>query len=305
MKNRFLKSIAALFLILSLCLSMTGCNQQDYRKAISLYNKGEYDAAATLFSELDGYEDSGEMQTLCRYWEAITFMEEGAYSTALPRFIKLGNYEDSAERAIECKYQMAVAAFEEGDLQTAESQFLEQPQYRQTQEYLRRINWQKLFDAIAEAGGNLENTQDGTVLRVATAEPAQLLFSVSVSKDMGYTFYDDLTLALTRDSLEADFIATGSFDMDYLGDRIGSTQTASGKVNISACTSDTYLTVDVFQMTVTDNQGNISTSEDPADCLMADDMSENLSVMLARIPQLLNAAGITLTLADIGFTSIV
>lgn len=304
MKNRFIKAFSVLLLVLTLCISLTGCDKQTYWTAINLYNAGKYDAAATLFSELDGYKDSGQLQTLCRYWEAITFMEEGAYSTALPRFIKLGNYEDSAERAIECKYQMAIAAFEDGDFQTAESQFLEQPQYRQTQEYLRRINCQKLFDAITEAGGNLENAQDGTVLRVTTAEPAQLLFSVSVSKDMGYTFYDDLTLALTRDSLEADFIATGSFDMDYLGEQIGSTQTASGKVNISSCAAGMYLTVDTFQMTVTDNQGNISTSEDPADCLMADDMSENLSVMLARIPQLLNDAGITLTLADIGFISL-
>ena len=115
MKNRFLKSFAVLFLALSLCLSMTGCSEQDYRKAINLYNEEQYDAAATLFSELDGYKNSGELQTLCRYWEAITLMEEGAYSTALPRFIKLGNYEDSAERATECKYQVAIAAFEAGD----------------------------------------------------------------------------------------------------------------------------------------------------------------------------------------------
>ena len=304
MKNRFLKSFAVLFLALSLCLSMTGCSEQDYRKAINLYNEEQYDAAATLFSELDGYKNSGELQTLCRYWEAITLMEEGAYSTALPRFIKLGNYEDSAERATECKYQVAIAAFEAGDPQTAESHFLEQPQYRQTPEYLRRITWQKLFDAITAAGGTLQKEQDGMVLCICATAPDQLILSVSASKDTGYRFYDDLSLTLTRDSLEADFTANSSFEMEFPGGPIGSVQTASGKVNISVCSVDTLLTAQQFEMTSTDNLGVTSTSTDPADCLMADAMSENLSVLLAQIPQLLLDSGIELTLANIGFSSL-
>lgn len=304
MKNRFFKSFTVLFLVLALCLSMTGCSKQNYRKAINLYNKGEYDAAATLFSELGDYEDSGELQTLSRYWEAISLMEEGAYDLALPRFLKLGIYEDSAERAIECKYQMAIAAFQSNDQKTAENYFLEQPQYRQTEEYLRRITWQKFFDAITAAGSTLQKEQDGTVVCVTAATPAQLVFSVSVTKEMGYSFYDDLTLTLTRDSLEADFAATSSFDMDFLSNQIGSVQTASGKVNISACSAGTQLTVDAFQMTTTDNLGLTSTSEDPADCLMADTMADNLSTLLTQIPLLLTESGIELTLADIGFASL-
>lgn len=304
MKNRFFKSLAALSLALVFCICMTGCSQQTYRKAINLYNKGEFDAAATLFSELDGYKDSGELQTLSRYWEAITMMEAGEFSQALPRFIKLGAYEDSAERAAECKYQMAVDAFESADYHTAENYFLEQPQYRQTEEYLRRISWQQLFDAVTAAGGTLENSQDGTVLRVTAASPAQLILSVSITKDMGYDFYDDLILTLTRDSLVADFTATSSFEMTFLGEQIGSVQTASGKANISTCTTDTRLIPETFQMTVTDNLGNISTSNDPADCLMADAMAENLATLLTGIPQLLAQSGIELTLGEIGFASI-
>lgn len=303
MKNRFFKSFTVLFLALTLCLSMTGCSKQNYRKAINLYNKGEYDAAATLFSELGNYENSRELQTLSRYWEAISLMEEGSYSSALPRFLKLGIYEDSAERAIECKYQIAIEAFQSNDYKTAETYFLEQPQYRQTEEYLRRITWQKLFDAITAAGSTLQKEQDGTVLSVTAVAPAQLVFSVSVTKDMGYSFYDDLTLTLTRDSLEADFTATSCFNMDFLSNQIGSVQTASGKVNISACSAGTQLAIEEFQMTTTDNLGLTSTSADPADCLMADAMADNLATLLTQIPLLLTEAGIEQTLVDIGFPS--
>ena len=304
MKNRLFKSLIALSLVLSFCVCLTGCSQQTYRKAINLYNNGEFDAAATLFSELDGYENSSELQTLSRYWEAITLMEDGEYSQALPRFIKLGTYEDSAERATECKYQMAIAAFENEDHNTAEGFFLEQPQYRQTPEYLRRITWQKFFDTVAAAGGILQIQQEGTVLRVAAESPAQLVFYVSTAKDMGYGFYDDLTLTMSRDSLEADYTATSSFEMPFLGEQIGSVQTASGKVNISTSTANTRLAPETFQMTVTDNLGNISTSNDPSDCLMEDAMAENFATLLTEIPQLLVQSGIELTLTDIGFASI-
>ena len=310
MKNRYFQSLAVLVLILSLCLCLTGCDKLDYRKAITLYNEGQYDAAATLFSELDGYKDSGEMQTLCRYWEALTFMEDGAYSSALPRFLKLGDYEDSADRVIECKYQMAIAAFESEDYETAEAAFLEQPQYRKAPEYLRQITWQKFFDAVASTGVQIDGgtallrEHDGKSFCITATGTNQLILSVSSSTDMGYRFYEDLTLTLDRDRLDASFTATDSFDMEFLGNRIGSVQTASGTVDVTTCTIGTQLAIQDFQISLTDNHGVTSTSEDPADCLMMDAMTDNLSALLVQIPLLLTESGIEVPLADIGFPPI-
>ena len=307
MKNRFNRSCVVLILILSLCLSLSGCSQQTYWRAIKLYNDGQYDAAATMFSELGDYKDSGKMQTLSRYWEALTLMENGEFSTALPRFLKLGNYEDSADRAIECTYQMALAAFESEDYQTAENFFLEQPQYRNTPEYLRQITWKKLYDAVTTTGSA---TEDGIALqaekenksvRITAADDNRLYLQISIVQNADFRLYDDLTLVLTRENLDADFTATGSFGMDYLEGEIGSVQTASGKVNISTCNIGTQLSIAAFQMTVTDNLGNTTTSTDPADCLMQDTMSANLSSLLVEIPLLLQQSGIDLTLSDIGF----
>lgn len=303
MKNRIFRVCTVLVLILCLCLSLTGCSKQTYRKAVELYNAGRYDAAATLFSQISDYEDSGELQTLSRYWEAVTYMEEGDYGKALPRFLKLGDYKDSAARAMECSYQKAIVAFSFDDFATAESLFLENPNYRMTQEYLRQITWQRFYDAvsIAQNGGTLEQTQDGKVLRITTADTNTLILHISNTKDADFRFYDDLTVTISRDSLEADFTATSSFDMDFLGGQIGSAQTAGGKVDLSAAAPQ--LIIQDFQMIVTDNQGRTATVNDPAQCLMNDAMAENLSVLLTEIPTLLTEAGIEWILADIGIAS--
>lgn len=303
MKNRIFRTCAVPVLILCLCLSMTGCSKQTYRKAVELYNAGRYDAAATLFSQISDYEDSGELQTLSRYWEAVTYMEEGDYGKALPRFLKLGDYKDSAARANECRYQKAIAAFDSDDFATAESLFLENPNYRMTQEYLRQITWQRFYDAvsIAQNGGSLEKSQDGTVLRITAADTNTLILCVSNTKDADFRFYDDLTVTVSRDTLEADFTATSSFDMDFLDSQIGSAQTATGKVDLSS--DDPRLIIQDFQMIITDNHGRTATVNDPAQCLMNDSMAENLSVLLTEIPPLLTEAGMEWTLADIGIAS--
>lgn len=312
MKTRFLKSTVTLLLVCALAFSLTGCDSLDYREAIKLYNAGKYDQAAALFSELDEYEDSAALHTRSLYWAAITRMEEGNYPEALPRFQKLGNYSDSTQRATECTYQIALAAFEEGNFADAEMHFRELDDYRFSREYLRRIHWQKLFDAVMEVG-----TESGGIYTIATqagqhsvsimADPSdspQLLFTVSWEKNTEYAFRDHLTLTMTRDSLEAVFTAGSSFTMDYLGSQIGSQQAARGCIDLSTCTPDTVLVIDSLSKSVIDNQGNTSTSEDPADATLTEDMQENYRILMTTLPQLLAEAGIGLTLQDIGFSAL-
>lgn len=306
MKTRIIKLIT-LLLVCSLLCSLTGCEKLDYREAIDLYNSGRFDEAAEIFAALGDYEDSANMQTLSQYWAALTLADAGKYEEALPRFLKLGAYEDSPQRVIECTYQLAISEFEAGNYTDAQIHFLEVSDYKQTPEYLRRINWQKLFEAVTGVGeeGIYTGTSEGMELQITAkaGELDQLTFFVSHEKDMGYAFYDDLALTLTRDSLIADFTAKSTFTMDSLGQEVGTTQIASGKVDISTCTADTVLKVDTFQMTGTDNLGNAISTEDPADMLMGGDMAENLRNLLAVTPALLNNAGITLTLQDIGFAA--
>lgn len=306
MKNTKLTKLLTLVLLLAFALSMTGCDALDYRKAVDQYNAGNFDDAARMFAQLGDYEDSAALVTRSHYWAAITAMEQGDQEDALSRFLQLGEYEDSPQRATECKYLLATEKLEAGHYAEAEALFLELDSYKQTAEYLRRINWQKFYDALPSEGIRTE-TSEGMQLQLFPQDgiPDQLIFFVSrTDDDMGYVFYDDLALTLTRDSLEASFTATSTFTMDYLGTQIGSRQTASGTVNISACTPQTHLSVTAYELTGTDNRGNPLHSTDPADILMADTMAEDLAAMLSILPTLLESGDIPYTLQDIGFPAI-
>ena len=300
MKHKTLSKALALVLILSILLSMTGCEALDYRKAVEQYNIGNFDAAAQSFSALGDYEDSRELAVLSQYWAALTRMEKGKFSEALPLFLELGDYEDSPQRAVECRYQMAVGLFEAGSLSDGEAIFLELGEYKNTAEYLRKIQWQNFYDALPKDGLCTEPAE-GMELRIVPqkGKPNRLTFSVSRTKDMGYVFYDELTLTLTRDSLDAEFIATSTFTMDFHGEEIGSQQTASGTVDISVFTPWEPLPVTSYELTGTDNQGNAITGSDQV--LMADTMAENLNAILTILPSLLESNGIPQTLQDIGF----
>ena len=300
MKKKTLSKVLALVLILSILLSMTGCEALDYRKAVEQYNIGNFDAAAQSFSALGEYEDSRELAVLSQYWAALSRMEKGKFSDALPLFVELGDYEDSPQRATECQYQIAVALFEKNNFSDAEALFLELGDYKTSQEDLRRIHWQMLYEALPKEGLCTE-TSEGMQLRIVPqkGKPNQLSFCVSRTKDMGYTFYDELTLTLTRDSLEAEFAATSTFTMDFHGEEIGSQQIASGTVDISVHTPGEPLPVTSYELTGTDNHGNAITGSDQV--LMADTMAENLNTMLTVLPALLEANGIPQTLQDIGF----
>ena len=301
----FFKSFLVIVLICMLAISMTGCDDLDYRKAIDLYNAGRYDAAAEMFQELGDFESSAELLTRSRYWTAIDLAEAGNYEEALSRFQELSGFEDSAQRVTECTYQIAMAAFDAGNFVDAQHHFENLAGYRMSQEYLRRINWQKLYDEIANTP--LQQELNGKSFCIYTSQdeqtPAKLVLSVEMSENTGPLYTDFLTVTLTRDNTVADFTCSSDFQMDYVDSPIGSSQTGFGTLELATCTPDAALILDTFEKTVNDTLGNTTTSQDPADSLMDDMMEENLYDLLTVIPEMLAENGITLTLNDIGFSA--
>lgn len=299
MRSRFTKTLALILSLLMLMVCMTGCEDLKYREAVQHYNARNYEKAVELFTELGDYEDSAQLHKSCHYWMAMDLMAAGDYSGAWPRFHKLGNFEDSAQRATECKYQMAIAAFDSAQYDTAESFFLEAPDYRQTPEYLRQLNWQKIYSYICTNGEYNGSTylliRDGVdrvvSFMVEEADPASIYMSATWSKDMGYFFMDELTLCLPRESTDARFVANSSFVMDFAGTQIGTEQTSTGTVALRTYAAGTPLTVDSYSMTGTDNQGNPLESQDVADSSMADAMVENMAAILEAFPILLAETG--------------
>lgn len=298
-----MKKLLALLLVCLLLLSLTGCDKLDYHKAVDLYNRQKYDAAAEAFALLDGYEDSGKMITLSNYWAAIELMEDGKFSEALPRFLKLGDYEDSALRVTECTYQIALAEFEAGNFRDAQNYFQDVADYKQSQEYLRRINWQALYEAIGEHP--IVREQDGKHCSIYPLQDSdhspKLILSIEMSENKEQRYADFLTITLTRDSTIADFICGSDFQMEYVDSLIGSSQSGFGKLDITTCNPNTALTLETFEKTVVDNLGQTTTSTDPADSLMDDMVAENFRDLMTVIPQLLLDVGIDISLQDIGF----
>lgn len=284
MRSRICKLLTLVLLVSTL---MTGCDKLDYRKAVQLYNNRQYDKAIELFHALGDYEDSADLFTDSHYWAAMERMEAGNYAEAWPRFHKLGDYKDSADRAIECKYQMAIDALEAEEYDTAERYFLEAPDYRKTADYLRQLEWQKLYEYILANGtesGSYVITYplpDRTVAFMAdVAMPTQIQMISSWEKVVGYIFRDSLTLVLERDSTAAAFEASSEFTMDFDGGTIGSQQTGTGTVDLHSYALGTALTYDSFFLSVTDNHGNTTTSEDPVNSSMDAAMADHLAAIL-------------------------
>lgn len=290
MKNRFLKMCALMLTLCMLMTCLTGCEELSYREAVQRYNARQYDKAAEMFYELGDYQDSKALFNDSHYWAAMELMEAGDYASAWPRFHKLADYKDSADRAMECKYQMAISAFEAEEYHTAEGYFLESPEYRQTPEYLRQLSWQKFYDYILANGASVQQEVGSRTVSFAAGD-GQLTVTAAWSKNMGYTFRDDLQLTIPRESTDAAFTATSSFSM-AIGDRqIGTEQTATGTVALTGYTVGQMLIPDTFSLTGTDNLGNPLDSQDPANSTMDDTMAANMAAICEAFPILLAKAG--------------
>lgn len=71
----------------------------DYKKAMQLYEEGNYGEAYEIFKSLDEYKNSEEMAEECYLWSlyntAIRLFEDKEYYSARETFIYLGNFQDS------------------------------------------------------------------------------------------------------------------------------------------------------------------------------------------------------------------
>lgn len=114
-----MKKIAAFILALAIMGTLAGCDRSDYKKAVSLYDSGEYAQAMELFEELGDYEDSSTMVKACSYQIALDFADAGNYQDALTIFQSLGDYADSSQRSVSCACQLAQAYAQSGKLTEA------------------------------------------------------------------------------------------------------------------------------------------------------------------------------------------
>lgn len=129
-----MRKLFALILSLVMLGMLTGCDSSDYKKAVSLYESGEYTQAAEMFKALGDYEDSADMVKACNYQIALELTGAEKYQEALIVFLSLGDYEDCAEQSVFCTCKIAEAYAEDGKLTEAISLLKDYYSYPQAQE---------------------------------------------------------------------------------------------------------------------------------------------------------------------------
>ena len=78
-----------------------------YRPAVAAYERGEYEAALTMFSEIADYSDAQEQMQRSRYGMAKELLDQGDYTAAIEQFTMLGDYSDSAKQLQAAQYGQA------------------------------------------------------------------------------------------------------------------------------------------------------------------------------------------------------
>lgn len=129
-----MRKLFALILSLVMLGMLTGCDSSDYKKAVSLYESGEYTQAAEMYKALGDYEDSADMVKACNYQIALELTGAEKYQEALIVFLSLGDYEDCAEQSVFCTCKVAEAYAEDGKLTEAISLLKDYYSYSQAQE---------------------------------------------------------------------------------------------------------------------------------------------------------------------------
>ena len=132
----------------------------DYKRAETLLNTGNYEEAISAFTALGGYKDSAdrikEAEELIRerkYKKALDLVNAGSYEEAISAFTDLGGYRDSADR-----------------IKEAEGLILERD-YRAAEDLLAGENYRKAMDAFAALGSykdakdNVEQIRQDVYLR--------------------------------------------------------------------------------------------------------------------------------------------
>ena len=100
MKKRICVSLC---MLLMAAVIVAGCGKGgDYKKAMSMYENGQFEEAAEKFTELGDYKDSADQATECNYRVALDMMDQGLYSEAAEMFQAIADYKNCAELAIDC-----------------------------------------------------------------------------------------------------------------------------------------------------------------------------------------------------------
>ena len=275
-----MKKKILILLCIIITLSLCSCDSSDYRKAMSLYNEGDFSAAREIFDGLGDYKNAREMCIDCEYNMAIGMIDDEDYVTALKILESLGEYKDSAEYISKIKWRMLQAYIHDnGKSKRAGGAALS-----------KKAN---LLNA-------LENDGDATVYLYAEDEDNIALEIVSKWKESGVSCDIDLKVSIERENPIAEWSGT----MKIVVLVMYTDESFGGNVDLSTFKKGSPLKVSVYEKETNSVNGDKSYSSDSQDSLLANEMTNVLTVALDTLPIMLEETGLPITVKDLGFLSL-
>lgn len=302
------------YIVLGLLLAflLTGCGNSDYKKAMTLYEEGNYEEAMVLFTELTDYEDSAQKVLDCRYMMAVDAYENREYASAIVIFTELRDYKDCEERILDCQYMMAVEAYKKEDYASALNYFTALKDYKDADEYRMESAWKALHAYIQENGEKLDSAtklsyvhknESGQIIQTDLAtvasNPEQLIFyNGNKVEVMGIMHFSDLAITITRGDPEAAF----QISSNLTGLGTVSKKSGDGVLNISSATENTQLNPNNYLYYYTDifGKSHSETEMDPTDRAA---VQERYMYVLEGVSAILGQTGLGISLADLGFSA--
>ncbi|MBE6765140.1 MAG: hypothetical protein E7546_04600 [Ruminococcaceae bacterium] len=98
-------SVIALAVVVFLAVFLLTSDSRNYKKAMELYDNGQYVEASEMFAELDDYEDSVKMAKECTYNRGCELISASDFAGASAMFEKISGYRDSDEKFDFCRIE--------------------------------------------------------------------------------------------------------------------------------------------------------------------------------------------------------
>lgn len=276
-----MKKFAALLLCLLFALTLCACDSQDYKKATSLMQSGDYASAKVIFDKLGDYEDAAQKSKRCTYNMAMLAYNEGSYEEAYNLFAALGTYEDSAECAEEAKWGMLYQYIEENGT------------YHEDLEH-------KVLSMTVE--GDTDNMKEWIVYIYAEGPDKITIGNRFSSEEEKWIILRLFNIDLEKGENKA--VWAGSFGLSLLG--AYRLDAASGGLRIDTCKTNTSLKAELYSCEIKDVNGKESTSSDVSNFsdILQNTLEKALEEVLTYVPKILKSTNLPIDMKDLGFEAV-
>lgn len=290
-------------------LALTSCKSRNYQEAVELFENSQYSQARTMFTDLADYEDSAAMVRECSYRLALEAMEDGDYEAAYSLFTELADFGASPEMIKKCCYHLASEAMEKKAYLQAKAYLKQAGDYQDASQKLKDFPKTVMMTVLQEQGELVYNSENPAYSVTLYPESDQKIgiryFFTTMVEEIEQK--QELTLVVTWGETEAKLKGTTTGNVLVDQDR-GKTydiwESAEGvlmldtyrcgdkitwKKRASWCANGSYpKSVPIYLIGALAGRGDVFVER-----------------MLTGVQQILQEENLGITLADLGFASVV